>query len=269
MARIEEVLQTIEKEKDTLEVLPTGFKTVDNFLDGGFIRKEFVVIGAKSGEGKSYLSGQIFQNIAKKGFNCAYFSLEISNEMIVSRLVGAIANIKPTRIRLGLLKPEEYNRKLEVKTELEALTNLITFEDSIYELESIITEIREKKYDFIVVDFLQNVMVKGERDEYSRLSKVAIELQKTAKELNCVILGISQVSNKIATQGSDTSTLEYKGSGNIHIACDLGFYFGRVAGALLENSSQVQLFLKKNRRGIADKTFNLYFKIPGGLIYEP
>src|SRR6266571_9521504 len=98
MKKLIEIIENIEKNKHEVEFLPTGFKELDDFLDGGFIRKELVVIGGHTGIGKSSFGGQILYNIARNGFNTAYFSLEMSNEMIVCRLIGALSKISPIRI---------------------------------------------------------------------------------------------------------------------------------------------------------------------------
>ncbi len=231
--RVRSVLENIEKQKDKTEVLKTGFPRLDDWLDGGFLRKELIIIGGHTGIGKSYIAGQLLYNIAKQGFNCAYFSLEISNEMVVARLLGALSNIKPTRIQRGLLLPEEYDKKVKAKADLESIGDFISFYDNSYPLEEILTEIQTYKYDFCVVDFLQNVMTRGE-EEYARLSRIALELQKAAKEVNGTILGLSQLSNSIAREGSKGKVLEYKGSGSIATACDLGFFIDKKKQDLLK-----------------------------------
>ncbi|MEK6880623.1 MAG: DnaB-like helicase C-terminal domain-containing protein, partial [Nanoarchaeota archaeon] len=138
---IREIIEQIETQKVTLEYMSTGFPQVDVWLDGGFFKKELVVLGGISGLGKSYLAGTLTYNIARNGFKCGYFSLEISNEMIVSRLLGAIANIKPTHIRMGFLNPQQQIEKIKAKADLEILGDNIVFYDNLYTLKSIMDEI--------------------------------------------------------------------------------------------------------------------------------
>ncbi len=266
---IKEVLEKIEQDKKNVEFLSTGFYNLDKWLDGGFLRKELIVIGANSGWGKSYLASQLMYNIAKFGFKCAYFSLEISNEMIVSRMLGALSNIKPTRISYGLLTEEEQEKKIKAKAELEMIGNNIFFYDDTYELDQILAEIITRKYEFIIVDFVQNV-VTNEKDEYLRLSKVSLELQRMAKKVDGTVLALSQLSNAVAREGIKGKTIEYKGSGGIATACDLGFFIQRTDtdwNSFTDNP--FTLVLAKNRRGGGNKEFNLFFKSPGGFIYEP
>jgi len=264
LKRLTEIYNQIEKNKQELEFMPTGFDDMDKFLDGGFLRKELVVLGASTGIGKSYVAGQITMHIASKGFNCAYFSLEISNQMVVSRMVGSIANIKPIRVMCGFLTREEFENKTKAKAQLSLSETYLNFYDDVYEYAEISKEIKEKKFEFIVVDFIQNVVNLG-MDEYSRLSYVALELQKLAKETNSCILVLSQLSNMIARDKKLTS-VEYKGSGSIATVADLCFVLQREEDWSKGDSNKVKILLRKNRRGISGQMWEYTFIQPGGLI---
>lgn len=267
--RISEVIASIESSRGDMEFMKTGFSTLDEKLDGGFLRKELVVLGGQTGIGKSYLASQLLYNIATQGFKSAYFSLEISNEMIVSRMLGTLSNLKPTRIRVGMLTKEEFESKTKAKVKLESLGDFLFFYDQAYKLTEIISEIKERKFEFVVVDFIQNIFAEGQ-DEYSRLSRAALELQKTAKENNCTILVLSQLSNVVAREGFTSKVIEYRGSGSIAMVCDLGFFIEREM-SVSPDGYQVDLLnlkLKKNRRGPSGLDFQLSFNHPGGWIYE-
>lgn len=263
----EEILHKIETNKSTLEFLPTGFTRIDNLLDGGFMKKEMIVLGGFTGWGKSYIATEIFYNLAQKGFKCIYFSLELSNEAIVTRILGAITNLKPTRILAGHLTPEENQLKIEGKAKLLVFNEYMEFYDDVYKLEEIEKKIKESAPEFVVIDFVQNVMARGE--EYERLSFISLELQRIAKEANCCILLLSQLSNEAAKRGY----VEYKGSGGIATVCDLGFFMKRsgesVSSDLADNvefDDNFELLLKKNRRGQSGISFQMRFKKPGGRI---
>ena len=261
MNTIKQIFKRIEELKQDIEFMPTGFSALDAFLDGGFMRKELIVLGGFTGFGKSYLAGQIFYNIALNGFKSAYFSLEISNEMVASRLVGALANIKPTRVMVGFTSKEEHEELIKRKAQLSLLEGVMSFYDNIYLLDQLKKEIKAQGYEFVVIDFIQNVMVMG-MDEYSRLSLIALELQKLAKECNCTILVLSQLSNQVGREKSKTQ-VEYKGSGSIATVCDLGFFIERAG----DEGQDLKLLLKKNRRGVSGTAFPLNFRNPGGYIY--
>lgn len=257
MKTIDEYLKSIEDNSKNLEVMPTGFKTLDRELDGGFQRKELIILGGFTGLGKSYVAGQLAWNIATKGFKTAYFSLEISGEMIVSRLIGSLSNIKPTLIVRNKLNSQEEEKADNAKMDISIYSEMLHIYDDVYELSAIGKTILENKYDFVVIDFIQNVLAKG--DEYERLSTISLALQRLAKKNNCCILTLSQLSN----MNSKGSSVEYKGSGSIAMVADLGFFLVRG-----EKQGDVTLALRKNRRGFSGQDFNLKFEMPGGRIYE-
>ena len=260
MRRPSEIIANIEKNKETMEFIPTGFKLLDDFLDGGFLRQEMILLGAYTGVGKSFVSGSILYNIAQKGFKCGYFSLEISSEMIVSRILGQKTNIKPTMITSGVLEKNEKKSLKEAKAELIAYDNFIFIEDEIYELDDLEKEIKRSDFDFVIVDFIQNVFEPGL--EYERLSKVALAFQRIAKEANLCLLALSQISNEAHKKGY----LEYKGSGSIATVCDLGMFLKRAEAE--ENIDGVELEIRKNRRGPSGRRFALTFTQPGGALKE-
>jgi replicative DNA helicase len=262
-----EIIEQIKEAKKDHEALPTGFEGLDKNLDGGFFKKELIVIGAHTGIGKSQIAGQIFHHITNQGYKSAYFSLEISNEMLISRLIGSISNIKPTIVRYGWLQQDQQDQKIEAEAELVSIGEFMNFYDSVYELKDLVKEITENKYEFVVIDFIQNVMDLSVTDEYSRLTKVSLTLQKMAKELNCCVLVLSQLSNQSAREGAKSKVLEYKGSGAIATVCDLGFFLDRDINGN-DTDNVVSLRLRKNRRGVAGVESLLRYKQPGGRLDE-
>jgi len=259
--KFSEIVAEIDRAKKNMEILPTGLKVVDAFLEGGFLKKELVVLGGATGKGKSLFGGNIFYNIAKQGYLCGYFSLEISNEMLGSRLIGRGSNLSPTKIMIKKLAEDEERDKEEASSFISVYEEFMHFYDSTYQLSEIITEIKEEKYDFVVIDFIQNVMTK-EADEYARLSMVALSLQKLAKEANVCILALSQISNQMVRDKRD-DIVEYKGSGSIGTVCDLGFFIEKNAV-----EGMTTLRLRKNRRGVSGETFEFTINQPGGSITD-
>lgn len=267
MKRASEIITQIHTSAKDVDILPTGWAQVDEFLDGGFQRKEFIVIGAGTGIGKSYIAGQLFHNIARKGFKSAYYSLEIANEMVVARLLGGLSNVKPARIQTGNIDSYENDDLISAEGELLAYEEDMLFEDDLFELKDLIASVEKEKPDLVVIDFLQIVEVSGIPDEYTRITKVANELKKLAKRQNCCIIALSQLSNQLARDKAEKMHVaEFRGSGAIAHAAHLGFIIER--GQQMQTLQEVNMFLKKNRRGSTGITFHLLFKGPGGAILE-
>jgi len=242
IATLDKVWADMKERNKHTEFLPTGFGHLDDYLDGGFLRKELVVLGGFTGSGKSYLAGQWARNIASKGFKTIYFSLEISNETLLSRMVGQIVDLKATKIMCGLLSPEEERLAMTGKAKLAASKPFLHLSDSIYKLKEIEQVIRENEYEFVIIDFVQNVLA-DKKDEYSNMTYISLALQKLAKECNCCILILSQLSN---SANKSDGVLEYKGSGGIAMVADLGFFIVKQPYPSVEMSLQ----LRKNRRGM-------------------
>lgn len=269
-----QVLEEIKEEKKSNEIMPTGFRKLDNkLLDGGFYRGEIIIIGAYTGVGKSQLAGQILLNIAEQGFKTAYFSLEISNQMILARMIGLKSNIKPSRIRFGLLNKNEQEAKIKAIARIKALNDYVYLYDDTYKIDEVEKELTNNQYDFVVLDFIQNIIGSG-KDEYTKLSESVVRLQKLAKKTKTTILIISQVSNYSARAGGEDKVLTYKGSGAIAMVADLGFFLEKNTNEISDINEKYNpeigtvLFLKKNRRGLSGWKIRLGYTLPGGLIYE-
>jgi len=262
--RVFEILRSRTTEGQ--DVMETQLSKLDEFLDGGIRRKELIVLGGKTGSGKSYLACQLFAKIARQGFKCAYFSLEISNEMVVSRMLGMYSNLPAPQILFGMVG-KDHIELLKAEGRLEAYTDFMHFYDDMYSLPDVERILEDSDFDFVVIDFIQNVLLES-RDEYSKLTEVSLRLQKIAKKKNLAILALSQLSNKVANQESDELYLEYKGSSAIAMVADLGFFLvSRPADEKLLDQ-EVDLILKKNRRGPSERSFPLLFKFPQGVFYE-
>lgn len=264
--KLSEIVKKIENDRESLEFMSTGYKRLDKWMDGGLLKKELIVIGGSTGVGKSYFSGQLMANIASEGFRTAYFSLEITNEMMASRLIGAHSNIKSTIIIADLMQPEDKQQYIKSRAKLEGLENYMEFYDNLYEFEKIAKEIKDNKYEFVIVDFVQILVVPG-RDEYERMTNAATQFQKLAKETGCCIVLLSQLSNEQAvTKLENISYPQYKGSGAIAMVADQGYYLLRDNALGLQ---KLDLLMLKNRRGPRpQEAFHYEFKSPGGLIYE-
>lgn len=257
MRKATEIIERLKNRYAGIQFLPTGFPALDADLDGGFLKDELVVIGGFTGIGKSFFAAQIFLNLARTGFKASYISLEITNEMIVSRLLGQLSDVRPINVLTGRLNATEKKKIEEAETTLMGYEGLMSFYDNLYRIEQIKEIITGGDNDCVIIDFIQNVTAPG-ADEYSRLSRMVLDLQELAKKHHVCIVLLSQVSNEVARR-MDKSPLEYKGSGAIATVADLGFFLIRD-----ESSSILELLLRKNRRGNAGMRWQFGFAGEGG-----
>jgi len=262
------VYQEMEERKKGMEFIATGLDRFDQLLDGGFLRKEMVVIGGVSGSGKSYIAGEMFYSSARQGFRSAYFSLEISSQMVQSRILGSLSDIKPINILTGRVSELEWEKQENARRSVWVHNADMWYYDDVYRLEEMDQEIKAHRYEFVVIDFIQN-MIANERDEYARLSSLAIAIQRMAKVHDCCILVVSQLSNDKANKiYHEDEVLSYKGSGSIATACDLGLVVLREKDEQGFIQDRFRIVVRKNRRGISNKFVSYSFLQPGGKILE-
>jgi len=257
--KVQEVLDLL-KNTGGKKPIPTGFNILDAHMDGGLFKKEIGVIGGDTGQGKSFIAIQMMYEASKRGFKSAYFSLEISNETVVARMLAQLSGEKYSLIQKGEIANVKAYEKAE--QQLIELSESMDFYDDLYEMKDIEDTMELEAYEIVFVDFIQNVVQKG--DEYERMSYIARRFQRLAKKRNCCIWLLSQISNEMANRSGAEKKPRFKGSGNIGIASDFAFFIERND----LDKSIMDFFLSKNRRGEGDKLFQFRLSFPSMKFYD-
>jgi len=270
--KILDVLKEIKKKHSESEFIPLGLPKLDALFDGGFLRQELVVIGGPTGSGKSFLACHLGKVASAAGFNTAIYSLEISSRTVVARIIGSEAEVKAAKILSGKMSEEEKERVKEATATVLARHSLLEVFDDKYTLKDIFADIKKRGVEVAIIDFIQNI-IHPISDQYERLSRVSLEIQKMAKSLNVAMVVFSQLSNLMVREGAETTRLEYKGSGTIAQVADIGMVLFREGEIedLAVNLPPIQHFIlsvRKNRRGPSWQNVRLVMKFPGGSVYE-
>lgn len=212
--------------------ISTGFAHLDALL-GGMQRGELVVLGARPSVGKSAFAGNIFLNAAKAGLPSMFFSYEMPSVQIVRRLVSGNAHVKNMDMRLGNLTERDFEKIAGVTNEMSALPCEI-YDDcpDINEVRLRATGFKARTGDLalLVIDYLQLMPGRGKnlRDIVEYNSRW---LKKLAKELNCVVLCLSQLSRAVEGRGSDEPYLsDLRESGAIEQDADVVLFLYRDEG---------------------------------------
>lgn len=177
--------------------IPTGFFELDRKLSG-LQPSTLVVIAARPGMGKTSFALNIAQNIAiSQNIPVLIFSLEMSKEDLVNRIISSEARIEADKIRSGEITPEDLNQFLDI---MEPLSKAPIYIDDTASIT--MTEIRakakrmklEKGLGLIVVDYLQ--LMNGRRSENRQveISEISRSLKILAKELEVPVIAVSQLS---------------------------------------------------------------------------
>ena len=230
------LLSVTDKEARTFEPIKTGITTIDKALEGGFIRKTLVTLGAPPAMGKTALAQWIFENIARNGKDVVYINLEMSREQLLARSLSRIAwkydkkDFSALEVLRGYAWTEDQRQAITKAADIykrdiaghfiynpDGVTNNINSILSAMEAETIRIKAQGKPEPLICIDYLQ-LIDSGERDAIEGIKTVIFKLKDFAKRNNTVVFAIianNRASNRSGTvdmeSGRDTSSLEYSG----------------------------------------------------------
>lgn len=229
-------LKVTDKEARTFEPIPTGIKDIDRALEGGFIRKTLVTLGAPPAMGKTALAQWIFENIATAGQDVLYINLEMSREQLLARSISRLAykyegkDFSALEVLRGYSWTDEQREAITAaasRYKAEIAPHFIYNPEGVTNsIDSILTAMTEetarikaqgKPAPLVCLDYLQ-LVDSGERDAIEGMKGVIFKLKDFAKRENTVVFVIianNRASNKSGTvdmeSGRDTSAIEYSG----------------------------------------------------------
>jgi replicative DNA helicase len=261
--------------KETIGI-PTGFRSLDKLIDG--LREEhFITVSAGSSVGKSTLALNMAHNVLKQGKRVVIFSLEMSKNDMISKLMAIQCGLSPSQIMKGLADNKIYPQLAAPRAwlSMQKLTMYSDLDD--FEEISMAMRVEEMKehVDLFILDYLQNISSEKYRDEYSLLTNGVKLLQKTTRALNTTFLNLSQVSID-TRKGTATQTVEGKGTGAIRNASNVFIYMKRdlpneeEVNQIIQEGRDMPLLciVNKNRHGSIG-AFKLNMNLDSGECYEP
>ena len=189
------VYESVRKEiksRTGLIKYPTGLTELDERV-WGLHKKELLTIGARTSHGKSVIALQMTINLLDHGNTVLYFSLEMSKEQLMERLLSNRVNIDNTLLRKGKAWPE-VERKDEPFRKWLKDVRLVIDDQNGYHFANIVEVIKEIKPDFVIVDYVQMITTKGFKDKLSALEDFVKEMHKMGKSMNFGNILISQIN---------------------------------------------------------------------------
>ncbi len=211
--------------------VPTGFIDLDRLL-GGLQKSDLIIVAARPGVGKTALCLSFARNAARLGKHVAIFSLEMSAEQVVQRLVSAETGIDAQRLRLGQLEEDEWPLFVQATGVLSELPIFIDDTPSISALQ-LRTKARrihaEHGLDLIVVDYLQlmssDVRAENRVQEVSYISRM---LKGLARELDVPLVAASQLSRAVEQRTDKRPVLsDLRESGSLEQDADVVMFIYR------------------------------------------
>ncbi len=269
---LEDAFERIEKlseNKGGARGLPTGFTDLDNMLSG-FQKSDLIILAARPSMGKSALSSNIAKNVAEKqNIPVGIFSLEMSSDQIMDRMIADVSEIDLWKLRTGNLKKQgENNDFTRIRESFEKISKLpIYIDDSIsFNVMQMRTMARrlqaEKGLGLIIIDYLQLMQPRSQKDSMVyQMTEISRELKSLAKELNVPVLALSQLSRAVEQRTPQVPRLaDLRESGSIEQDADVVMFIYREDYYRQDTSRKniSDIIIAKHRNGPVGK-IELYF----------
>jgi replicative DNA helicase len=253
-------LDELHKQAEGLRGVPTGFKDLDDTL-AGMQRSNLLILAARPGVGKTSLALNIAQNLAVKYKRpVGFFSLEMSKEELVDRLLVAQADIDAWRLKTGKLDEEDFTKLSNAMGELAEASLFIddTPALSILEMRTKARRLQvESGVELIVVDYLQLARSRQLENRVQEVSEISQGLKNLAREIKVPVLAISQLSRAVEQRGTRKPQLaDLRESGSIEQDADVVMFLWREEE---DNPENVNLDIAKHRNGPL-RSIKLFFK---------
>ena len=260
-AKIEERYQN----KGKLTGTPTAFYDLDN-ITNGLQKSDLIILAARPAMGKTSFALNIAQNVAlKANVPVAIFSLEMSKEQLVQRLLCSEAEVDTQRLKTGNMQAKDWE-KLAVA--MDAFSQAPIYIDDT--AGCTITDLRakcrrlamaEKNLGLIVIDYLQLIEGTGREDRLQQISSISRGLKILAKELNVPIISLSQLSRAVeGRQDKRPQLSDLRDSGSIEQDADIVMFIYRdeyyknqnddeEMAEKAANKGEVEIIIAKHRNG--------------------
>ena len=250
------MLEKLYEEKSDVTGLTTGFRDLNKKING-LQRSDLLLIAARPAMGKTAFALNLVQNAALKGdASVAVFSLEMSKEQLVQRMVAAQSSVELKKIKTGTLAANDWPRITDGMAVLSGAK--IHIDDTpgikISELRSKCRKLKiEKGLDLVLIDYLQ--LMEGEGQNESRqqeIAKISRSLKILAKELDCPVVALSQLSRAPEQRADHRPMLsDLRESGSIEQDADIVMFLYRdeYYNPDTEKKNIGEVIVAKNRHG--------------------
>ena len=244
-------LDELHKTAGSLRGVPTGFRDLDDVL-AGMQNSNLLILAARPGVGKTALALNIAQHAAfKEKMPVGIFSLEMSKEELIDRLLVSQGEIDAWKLKTGQLNEQEFSKLSDAMGELYETPLYIddTPGMSILEMRTKARRLQaEHGLKLIIVDYLQLARPSRNMDNrVQEVSEISQGLKNLARELKVPVLALSQLSSQVEQRGIKKPQLaDLRESGAIEQDADVVMFLWREDEEILENMT---LDIAKHRNG--------------------
>ena len=260
-----ERLEKLHEHKDALRGLPTGFKELDGTLSG-LQKSDLIILAARPSMGKTTLALDIARMSAvTHNKSILIFSLEMSSQQLVDRMLSAQSRVNAWNLRTGHLSSDRDFSQL--RDSLDKLAKAKIFIDdtpgnSIVKMKALSRRLKaEKGLDLIVVDYLQLMTTSKNYDSMvNQVTEISRSLKSLAKELDVPVLALSQLNRAVESRGGRPRLSDLRDSGSIEQDADVVMFIHREDKGKdeSEKTNIAEILIEKHRNGPTGKV-DLFF----------
>ena len=257
-----EELTRLSEQKDHMAGVPTGFKDADALFHG-FRGGDLVILAARPGVGKTSFALNLAVNAAKSGAAVAFFSLEMSAEQLVQRILCAEARVSLSKVRSGFISEGDWGAIADATNTLSKLELYIDDSPGLSILEARAKARRELRRaqgkGLIIVDYLQLMQPPQTRRDGNRaveVGEISRGLKVLAKEMDMPVIALSQLSRAVEMRGKKRPMLsDLRESGSIEQDADIVMFIDRSMDEVEAESEDrpdlgmAELIVAKHRNG--------------------
>ncbi len=225
-----EQLTAVQEQRGEIAGVQTGYLDLDR-LTGGLQRSDLIVLAARPSAGKTSLALSIAYNVGFAGQKVGIFSLEMSREQLVQRLLAIHTGIDSHRLRTHNIREEEFDLLVSSMGELSNLPIYIEDTPALSVLE-VRTKARkldsQGKIAILIIDYLQLMQGRKNSNRVQEVGEISQGLKALARELNIPVIAISQLSRAVEGRQSHVPMLsDLRESGSIEQDSDIVMFIYR------------------------------------------
>lgn len=230
------VLENIEKAsktKETVTGVPTGFIDLD-YKTSGFQPSDFILIAARPSMGKTAFVLNVVDHVAvRKGIPCMVFSLEMSKEQLVNRMLSMESNVDSQKLRTGTLTDSDWDAVVE-GVGIIGNSKLIIDDTPGISISELRSKCRKMKLEhglgMVIIDYLQLMTGSGKNSDnrQQEISEISRSLKALAREMHAPVVALSQLSRACETRTDHRPMLsDLRESGAIEQDADVVMFLYR------------------------------------------
>lgn len=252
-------IDELHSQKGKLRGAPSGFKDLDNLL-AGFQKSDLIILAARPAVGKTSLALDFARQVAKSGVPVGIFSLEMSKEQLVDRLLCAEAGIDLWKMRNGRLSEGDGDTDFErIGQAMATLSEAPVYIDdspmsNVMEMRTKARRLKtENGLGLLVVDYLQ--LMEGRNKSEGRvqeISEITRALKGMARELDVPVLALSQLSRQVEMRSPPIPKLsDLRESGSIEQDADVVMFIYREDAYKTgpDKTNIAEIYIAKHRNG--------------------